>query len=791
MKNLTIIFFLFSISLQAQDSWEHFYKGEIINDILETSDQLYVATSVGLLKVEKATNQFELLTVFNSALNNNYVRSIIQDHDEMIWIKTNLGVSKYDGANWIHFTPDNSILENDDPTETYYGQTDQLYVDGENRVWTKNNDRLLFYKNGNWTSSYDASSLIHFRVNPNGGAWLLYYSTSGVAEKLKRFDGNNWIVQDALLPPDVFATYLSIIDFDNENNLWFYTNGISTVDKPGMVKWDATSQDWSFFPRDTSITDGLRSHIVDFDNNVWTFNPYENELIKFSAPATWEKIPLPDSLINSLVHEVVATENGIAFLMTDDFGNEVHYLGFLDTLNQLEIIPTPFQSKTRKQKLTHLSDGSIFMGGVRAQPTIYKNGQFESYDIGNADLPADILHQIVGEDATGKKYFNIANASYVESYLKSFVTFENQTWNIIDYPVENDEGIARIKQNGEIWFGTNSNAFSDIYIYKNDIWELLDIQSQPFNDHVIQEFEIDQQGSLWLTAEDVNSLFKLENDIWKEYNFASLGMFDQSYQIYGFDKKDQIWIDSRYGYQTYLLNNLVDTFELALSSIDPQDIFSNFLYPSYGAIKIKEQANGNVFFMRENRLIRYDGTELIFYDSNNSPFDWGVTLNNIQKDSMDNIWLATSSGAYKFDGDSTWVNYTPHNSPLADIVVKDIFIDRDNKIWMIDSESGIYTLTEEVSSPTENIAPISDFSFSIFPNPFSYNITLTYDLEKNSNVKIEVIDLTGRIIQTHLEGEKMIGQHQLKINLPNLAQGVYFCKIIIGKQSEVLKVVKI
>jgi len=547
MKTLSLLFIVLAVQINAQqNTWKHYYKGEIINDILETNNALLIGTNVGLVKIDKLTDSIEVSNVFNSTLNNNYIRSIISDHNGVIWIKTNVGVSFFEGNTWTHFTPDNSILEHDDPTESYYGATDQLFVDGANRIWTKNNDRLLYYKDGNWTFTYEATSLIYFKVNKNGNAWLLYYSTSGVAEKLKRFDGYNWIVEDNNLPDSVFVTNIKMMDFDAENNFWFYTNGSSAGPPPGMLKWNTVNENWSFFERDSSIINPLRSLTIDSANNLWCFNAYQNDLVKFTAPSTWASIPLPDSLENSLVHELVATSEGIAFLLTDDWGNDIHNLGFLDTLNQLQIFDTPFENKTRKQKLKYLSDGGIFMGGILEQPSIFKNNAYKIYDISNAPIYSDFIYEILGEDSLGSKYFNLSSAQSIPYFLKNnkYQTFDTENWNTINYFNESTDGISKLNEKGEIYFKSTEITSDPIYVYKNENWEIIDTANQVYYQNGIEEMEIDKNGTLWFTPdEEFHSLFKYENENWQEYNFDSLNLPDQSFQIWGFDNQNQIWME--------------------------------------------------------------------------------------------------------------------------------------------------------------------------------------------------------------------------------------------------------
>ena len=790
MKNTFLLLLFCSIQLHAQqDTWEHYYKGDFANDILETTTDIWIATNVGLVKIDKVTEQRELFNVFNSELNNHYIRSIIQDHDGIIWIKTNVGISNFDGVTWTHFTPDNSILEHDDTEDDYYYQNDQLFVDGENRLWTKNNTRLLYYTNGTWTVTYETDILFFFQVNPNGSAWLR--NRNGAfqnTEYIKRFDGTNWVLEDGNLPAGIYPYFTQMISFDSQNNLWFSKTSSINSPEAGFLKWSPLNQDWTFFPKDTSISFDAGGIAVDKNDNIWGYSA-TGSFVKFSEPNNWEVIPVTDTMSNQFVKVATPTNDGIAFSIVRGAGNRLSYVGFVDDQNQVELIETPLYFYERNNNMKSLSDGSLFIGNIQNHPIIYSDNQLQPIDFGNAQLPSDEVYSILGEDNIGKKYFN-SNSPNINSgayYLRKFSSFDGQSWNTIDYP-DTVSGHARLKQNGEILMGGQSGNSLGVYVYKNNTWEEINTQAESFFNQEIEYFKMDQNDNLWLTTQETSSLFKFENETWKEYYFPDYGLTG-AHQIYGFDAQNQIWIDSWWGMKTYLLSSVTDSFELVLDD-DFATLIPIFGYPSYAPIKMEQQQNGNVFFMKSDRFFKYDGTDFVVYDTTNSIIPFGTEFYNIRKDSSDNIWLATDQGVFKFDGDSEWKNFTPYNSPLADIIVEDVFIDAAQNIWIANYHSGIYVLTEDQSTSTTAVIPAQQFSASIFPNPFLSTATISFDLNKKENVQLEILDLTGRVVQTVFKGKKLEGNHQIEINLPHLTQGIYFCNLIVGNQKQVLKMVK-
>ncbi len=85
-----------------------------------------------------------------------------------------------------------------------------------------------------------------------------------------------------------------------------------------------------------------------------------------------------------------------------------------------------------------------------------------------------------------------------------------------------------------------------------------------------------------------------------------------------------------------------------------------------------------------------------------------------------------------------------------------------------------YTTSLKLGSPQVQDLNTA-FSFSAFPNPVKDNITATYFLPENSDVKIEMIDLQGKITEELLSEQQQAGPYRVSLSLTKkYAPGVYF-----------------
>ncbi len=79
----------------------------------------------------------------------------------------------------------------------------------------------------------------------------------------------------------------------------------------------------------------------------------------------------------------------------------------------------------------------------------------------------------------------------------------------------------------------------------------------------------------------------------------------------------------------------------------------------------------------------------------------------------------------------------------------------------------------------------------VFPNPLIHESTIRYVVDNDSYVRMEITDMTGRIVYRLLDGEQERGEYEIKLNKSEamLPTGIYFVRLIVGDQSYLKKIV--
>jgi hypothetical protein len=106
-------------------------------------------------------------------------------------------------------------------------------------------------------------------------------------------------------------------------------------------------------------------------------------------------------------------------------------------------------------------------------------------------------------------------------------------------------------------------------------------------------------------------------------------------------------------------------------------------------------------------------------------------------------------------------------------------------IELIDIEqTGSSGIASQAGSPVQYFELCQNY-----PNPFNPSTVIKFNMQKTGNVNIKIYDMTGREIETVLNGQVTAGYHEIRWNANNLSSGVYFYRMQAGKFTETKKMV--
>jgi hypothetical protein len=142
------------------------------------------------------------------------------------------------------------------------------------------------------------------------------------------------------------------------------------------------------------------------------------------------------------------------------------------------------------------------------------------------------------------------------------------------------------------------------------------------------------------------------------------------------------------------------------------------------------------------------------------------------------------------DTNTVWVQQGA-NSIGSDVVDMIDYRSTDGLVVVATHSGGMYsshiTSVGNITGVKEVNAVTQEYHFENYPNPFSNETTIKFDLPESSNVSLNVYDQAGRLVRTLANESMREGSHKYSFAANGLPSGIYYCNLRAGKYSETRK----
>ena len=142
---------------------------------------------------------------------------------------------------------------------------------------------------------------------------------------------------------------------------------------------------------------------------------------------------------------------------------------------------------------------------------------------------------------------------------------------------------------------------------------------------------------------------------------------------------------------------------------------------------------------------------------------------------------------WKTDGSATRVNLTDfEKTPLLTYYMRRDYLGDEplEDHWHLVNEPFDYPAPAAVELPEKPEAVVLNQNY---PNPFNPATSIGYSVPYDGNVRIEIYNTTGQLIDVLVNGYRMAGSHMAVWNTNNHSSGVYFYRFRYRDQSETKK----
>jgi len=204
-----------------------------------------------------------------------------------------------------------------------------------------------------------------------------------------------------------------------------------------------------------------------------------------------------------------------------------------------------------------------------------------------------------------------------------------------------------------------------------------------------------------------------------------------------------------------------------------------------------QSSNGIVIESVPGHLIR----SVLIKPGSATEFFFGGGTNGSGSAIPGGVWRSTNAGA-------TWFNFNP---PYTTGVLDSNMVVR--ALCMRPIDQTLFAGVTAVYSPSTGTTGIYEYSFAIgvrkigndvpktftlqqnYPNPFNPTTFINFEIPKNSDVSINVYDITGKLVDKIIDKNMQSGSYQISYDASKLTSGVYFYRLSAGNFVDTKKMI--
>ncbi len=600
--------------------WMNYTNGDVINDIATSGNSLWIATSGGLVKYDKVTDQVTFFNKGNSGIPRNEISAMDVEPNGNLWMITEAGLSSFDGSNWALYDTANSGLPNP--------YLRDIAVEQNGVKWIASSTGLISFDGTTWsvydTSNSNISSQFAARVfiSPSGEKWI------GSSDGMERFDGTNWILYDFNVAPFAFYNTTDLVFRNNE--VFVATHG-DFGQGEGLAKFDGSV--WSVYdPSNSGLPySRVECMALDTSGDLWIGN-FDNfgstsAIVKFDG-TNWS---IDSTGLPAYLNHLVIDGGNRFFTGTESAGlHEYDSSGFT-------------KINTSNSGLNSYGGSKIFIDDQQDIWSInylgftHFNGQtWQNFDSTNSSFLNSAVTSIA-RDHTGNNWIG-TNEGLVKYDGTNWFRYDTSNSGLTNTYIN----AVNVDADNSVWAGTNAGPFrfdgttwTDFFPNAGSHTE--DIFNTPDGDvwmaspgYGLNRFDristwtnylpaggggchagaLDKNGNVWYGG---NCLFKWDGTLWTMYSTAD-GLPWNFITALSVDTNNILWIGTQNGLSkfdgTTFTNFAVQNSGLTanyISDIDV-DIFNNKWIGTSNGISVYNE-NGVVMGIKNQSLPKHQDVD--------------------------------------------------------------------------------------------------------------------------------------------------------------------------------------
>ena len=695
----TALFVVLTVALSAQNAArfnritsEEGLSQSVVNCILEDNQGfMWFGTQDGLNKYNGyGTIVYKHNPVDSNSLSNNFIFSLYEDKNNILWIGTNgSGLDAFDlyTNKFTHYqnTSDTASISNNDVWSIIEGKDGLLWMGTDNGLnsFNRKTHRFQRYFNNSADSSNPAENMIYsLHQDKNGIIWMGTYGAGlfSFNPKTKKFTPYSSYGKNATIP-DYLRDKIKSIYEDNKDNLWIATDG------GGLGKFNI---------RTKTFEDFLRNNPND-SNSISA--DYTTSIVRDSSGKLW---------IGSFYGGVTCYD-----ITKNQFTPYLH-----DNQNPKSLI-------NNDVKCLYVDRQGVLWIGTQSGISLRfrENDQFTLYKNSSENQGSNCVMSLL-EDKDGLLWIatNGAGIFTLDRKTHTYTPHEDLTAK-----VTNNAALALYQdKDGLIWVGTWGNGLVS-YNKETQTTEHYNESNSPLQGsaETVTCIAQDSSGLMWFGTYGSGLFsFNKKTEKFTNYNVNNGLSSNNIYSVF-VDKNKDLWIGTDGG-GVMIRNN--KTGKLTTVKVDKEEknsLSANTVYCIY------EDKAGMIWLGTNIGLDKYNRTTNKFtdyFEKDGLPND---VIYGILPDNEGNLWMSTNKGISKFNPNvtntegSAFRNYDVNDGLQGKEFNQGAYFESKSGELFFGGVNGINSFFPSKIKGNEHIPPVYITSYKLFGKETALDTTIS------------------------------------------------------------------
>jgi ligand-binding sensor domain-containing protein/serine phosphatase RsbU (regulator of sigma subunit) len=683
------------------------------------------------------------------------VTGVVQDSAGFYWIATGGGVSRFDGQNFINYTTEFGLTDNN---------VSAIFIDKHQHLWLGHQNGTLTKYDGKLFTEIKSrllpkdKKIYSFFQERNGCLWVCTETAGAICIINPDSDKGGYQTR-VYSGKDGLSQYVLSATQDNTGNLWFLTD-------IGIKIYDKKTRTFDFFRPEnfalgfvTCLSRDKQGHLI-FGTINGGIIKYDPESKTFTNLVTPDKMmDLSGSMFQNTVFSILEDSRGYLWASIQNVG----VARLEKTSGNLVLFNTSNGISVNKvRSITEDREGNIIFGTTGEGIEVFSSERFVAFS--KKDGLVDNQVHAVCKDKLNRVWFGtnegitIYDASAKKGSQYSNLTVENGLPN-------NNIRSLKCDKNGNMWIATWGGRVTKFDVAAGRITPVAAL-----ND-IVNTYAgtllVDSKNKLWIGTNEGIVVYDLGNGHIKTLRTID-GMVSNDITAIFEDSKGLMWIGSTqkglslYDGKTFKTYNRENGLNYSAISSVAED--------AKGRIWIGTEGGG-VFVFDKGKFTNYKVADGLAADY----------ISLLEKDKDNNMWLGTNRGLCKYiSKEARFITFNAGNGYTGvETKPRAAYLDSDGNMWF-GTVNGAYKYSPKLDLPVK-VKPITKLlRFKASNTIYDLDEPINLGYKENSLefafVGISLANPQSLYYRVKLDGydeEPKVLRNQDEIVYPNLQPGNY------------------